>query len=221
MTFRDRNEAGRLLARRLAHLAHEHPLVVAVVPGGVPVAIEIADALGAELDVRAACELVELRGVERSAGAVAEGVEGAIGPDAAELQLVSEALERLVRLRREEAERRGRCCRGGRPPAQARGRVTIVVADGVDGGLAPLAVLRAVRAESPARLVLAAPVVDSARAASLRGEADELVFLDQPPDFIAVGYWYLDPDRPSDEAIAAMLARRSPGSASEPSRWSG
>jgi putative phosphoribosyl transferase len=206
--------------RRLAHLVGERPLVIAVAPGGVPVAAEIADALGADLDVRFACELADLRGAERSPGAVAEDGPGVFEPAGPLLKLDRAALERAVRLRRQDAERRGRSCRFGRAPADARGRLAIVVADGVNGGLAPIAVLRAVRAASPARLVLAAPVVSAARLEWLRAEADELVLLDCPSEFIAVGYWYADPVRPSDEAVTAALARRAPDDR-DSTRWSG
>ncbi|BDG03002.1 phosphoribosyltransferase [Anaeromyxobacter oryzae] len=209
MTFRDRREAGRQLARRLLHLAGTAPVVVAVGPGGFAVAAEIADVLGAELDIRGAAELVPLRGAERSLGAVAERGACLVEPGAAtELGVPAEDVERMLAQRRAEAEEHGATCRGGQPPIELAGRNVIVVADGVDGGLSPRAVVDAVRSERPEWLVLATPIADPRHLPALRRAVDELVVLDLPPEFIAVGYWYAQAARPTEYQVAAALAAR-------------
>jgi putative phosphoribosyl transferase len=209
MTFRNRSEAGRQLARRLMHLQDAKPVVVAVGPGGFAVAREIAEVLGAELDVRGAAELMPRQGLEPSLGAVAEGGACVIEAGAASrLAIAPEDLERLLARRRVEAEQHGACCRGGRPPVELAGRIVIVVADGVDGGLAPRAVLAEVRSARPEWLVLATPIADARHLPALRRAVDELVVLDLPPEFIAVGYWYSQALRPSEDDVAAALAAR-------------
>lgn len=206
MTFRDRSEAGRQLARRLMHLAGTSPVVVAVGCGGFPVARALADVLGAELDVRGAVELVPLRGTDRSLGAVAECGACLVEPGAADLLGISERdLEQLLAERHAQARLHGDTCRGGAPPLELVGRTAIVVADGVDGGLAPRAVVNDVRAARPQWLALAAPVVDPRHLSTLRRAVDELVVLDLPPDFIAVGYWYSQAARPTERQVAAAL----------------
>lgn len=209
MTFRNRSEAGRQLARRLMHLADAKPVVLAVGCGGFPVAAEIAEVLGAELDVLGAAELMPLEGAEPSLGAVAEGGACVIEPRAAaRLGLGPEQFEHLLARRRAEAEEHGASCRGGRPPTDLAGRIVIVAADGVDGGIAPRAVLSAARSARPEWLVLATPIADAKHLPALRAAVDELVVLDLPPEFIAVGYWYSQALRPSEGEIAAALGAR-------------
>lgn len=209
MIFKNRSDAGRRLAAELARYAPEHPLVLALPRGGVPVAYEVALALGAPLDVFIARKLGAPSQPEFAIGAVAEGGVVIVDPTAEEVGVDARRL--AVAVAREEAEIAARVdrFRGGRPLGDVRGRTVIVVDDGIATGATARASLRALRAMEPARLVLAAPVVAGETAATLRGLVDDLVCLEAPEDFAAVGYWYEDFEQVPDDEVVELLIRAS------------
>ena len=210
MSFRDRNEAGRRLATELMHYKDQHPVVLALPRGGVPVAAEVAAALGAPLDL----VLVRKIGVpyqpELAMGAVVDGdapitvrnedVIGFSGVSEAELRASGE--RELA-----EIERRRERYIGTRARPEVAGRIAIIVDDGIATGATIRAALRATRARGPQKLVLAVPVAPTDTLAALRDEADEIVCLEDHAAFGAIGYYYLDFRQVSDEEVSALLAR--------------
>lgn len=211
MSFRDRRDAGRRLAPFTAHLADERPVVCAVPRGGVPVAVEVAQAVGAPLDVVVVRKIAAPGHPEAAVGAVAE--DGTLVLDPALVRqagMSREALREAVRETRVELERRVRVLRDGRPPADVRGRTVVAVDDGLATGLTDLAAVRALRGRGAARVVVAAPVGSPEAVRMLAGDADEVVCPDQPRRLIGVGRWYRDFSQVSDEEVVGMLARDEP-----------
>lgn len=215
MPFRDRKEAGQRLAQALAVYRGYDVVVLALPRGGVPVAAEVAAALGAHLDL----VLVRKIGVpfheELAMGAVADtagqpctvrnaDVIAMLGMDEETFDAV-----RAGELR--EIERRRTAYLGDRPRAEVAGRLAIVVDDGVATGATTRAALRAVRRQRPAKLVLAVPVAPTDTLAELRGEADEVVCLEAYPEFGSIGLHYVDFRQLTDDEVTGILARFPPG----------
>ncbi|HSD81216.1 MAG TPA: phosphoribosyltransferase family protein, partial [Solirubrobacteraceae bacterium] len=204
--FTDRRAAGRALAARLAPLAREHPLVVGLARGGVPVGSEVARALGAQLDVLVVRKIGAPGNPEYGIGAVAEGGVRAFNEDALGGLLVShEELETAVARAEAQIDVRTRRYRRGRPPLDVQGRTVIVVDDGLATGGTARAAVRAVRARGARSVVLAVPVGAPRTVESLRAEADVVVCVLEPDPMWAVGAWY-DDFRPTDDAeVLALL----------------
>ena len=216
MGFQDRSEAGRRLAAKLAHYVGELVTVYALPRGGVPVAAPIAAALHAPLDLVLVRKLGTPFHAELAMGAIADGGSPIVvrNDDVIEMAGVSEA-DFAAACRRElaEIERRRRVYFGGRPRAECKGRVAIVVDDGVATGATTRAALRAVRAREPKKLVLATPVAPPDTLEELRVEADETICLEVHPDFGAIGYYYRDFHQLDDDEVIAILNRFPAGGA--------
>jgi len=204
--FADRRDAGRQLAEALAPLAAEDPVVVALPRGGVPVALEVAGALGAPLEILAVRKLGAPHNPEYGIGAVAEDGTRVIDTEAiAVLGIDGGTLDSLIARETEELRRRVAAYRGDRPPLDLEGRTVIVVDDGVATGVTDTAALRAVRRRRPACAILAVPVCAPDSAARLREEADEVVCLTMPALLYGVGQWYRDFSQVSDEEVISAL----------------
>lgn len=204
--FRDRLQAGRELSALLAPLAGEAPVVLALPRGGVPVAVEIARALGAEMDLLTVRKLGAPQNPEYAVGAVAEDGTAVLDTEVCErLRLSSEQLDAVVEREVRELDRRVELYRDDWEPVDLRGRTVIVVDDGLATGLSDLAAVRAVRRRGAARVIVAAPVSSSHAAGLLAGEADEVVCVDTPRDFGGVGLWYEDFTPVSDEEVLALM----------------
>ncbi|HEU4383444.1 MAG TPA: phosphoribosyltransferase family protein [Anaeromyxobacteraceae bacterium] len=207
MLFEDRRDAGRRLAELLARYRKDRPVVLGLPRGGVLVASEVARALGAPLDVLVARKLGAPGMPEYGIGAIAEG--GAIFVSAGavrELSIRPEEIAAIAERENAELQRRVRLYRGDRPFPEVRGRTAILVDDGIATGGTVRAAIRSLRGREPWRLVLAAPVVAFQTAMSLLSEVDDLVYVDAPEDFVAVGVWYRRFGQISDEEVAACLA---------------
>jgi predicted phosphoribosyltransferase len=205
--FSNRRDAGRQLAAHLLPLAGEQPLVIGLPRGGVPVAAEIAGALGAPLEVLAVRKIGAPHNPEYGIGAIAEDGTRVIDREAvAALGIDGNALEEIVARESAELDRRVEAYRGGRPLPALRERTVIVVDDGVATGITDTAALRAARRRRPRRLVLAVPVCAPDSAVRLRAEADELVCLIEPRQLYGVGQWYADFSQVSDAEVLAALA---------------
>jgi predicted phosphoribosyltransferase len=210
----DRTEAGRRLAAKLLRHGERNPVLLALPRGGVPVAAEIAAALAAPLDLI----LVRKIGVpfqpELAMGAVVDGDPPIVvrNEDVIALAGIDEPAFQAVRDRElaEIARRRDRYL-GGRPRAAIAGHTAIVVDDGIATGATTRAALRATRLRGPARLILAVPVAPVASLEELRDEADEIVCLETPEDFRAIGVHYRNFRQVSDDEVIALLARHPPG----------
>jgi predicted phosphoribosyltransferase len=197
--FRDRREAGRKLASRLAGEAGPRTTVIGLPRGGVVVAAEVARALGAPLDVIVVRKLGHPSVPEFGLGAIAEG--GVVYTSGGSLR----GLEHVLRREADELERRVERYRGGRPPPDLRGRTALLVDDGIATGGTAHAAARAARALGAARVVVAAPVIAPSSVAALGGDADEVVCLASPESFGAVGAFYEDFAQVEDDEVLAAL----------------
>ena len=206
MLFRDRAEAGRRLAARLEHLRGADPVVVGLPRGGVPVAAEVARALGAPLDVIVVRKLGVPRQPELAMGAVGEGGVRVLNAEVlGGAHIGRSALAQVERAECAEVEDRARRLRGARPRVPLAGRTVVIVDDGLATGSTARAACRVARAQGAARVVLAVPVAPPGWQAGVGAEADELVCLATPEPFWAVGQFYEDFDAVSDEAVGAAL----------------
>ena len=207
MIFADRIDAGERLAKGLAHLAGSDCVVLAIPRGGVIVGEVIARELAAPLDVVVPRKIGAPGNPELAIGAVAPGIRVLDPRMVGALGVTDRYLEREIAEQEAEIERRQRAYRGGRPPQPVEGRVAIVVDDGVATGSTAVAALRWARARGAERVVLAVPVAPPQSLERLRAEADEVVVLETPQPFLAVGEWYRDFDQTTDEQVVSALAR--------------
>lgn len=212
--FRDREEAGRRLAAKLARHKGERAVVFALPRGGVPVAAPIATALRAPLDLVLARKIGTPGQPELAMGAVADGGTPVVvrNEDVIATAGVGEAeFDAVCRRELREIERRRRLYLGARARCDAEGRVAIVVDDGVATGATTRAALRAIRARRPKALVLAVPVAPPDALEALKGEADETICLEVHAAFGAIGYFYADFHQLGDDEVIAILDRFAPG----------
>jgi putative phosphoribosyl transferase len=210
MPFHNRKDAGRKLAAALAGYKDRKSVVLALPRGGVPVAAEVAAALGAPLDI----VLVRKIGVpfqpELAMGAVTDGNAPMVvrNEDVVRMAGVSEEeFKAVCESELAEIERRRQRYLGERNAVNVEGRPAIVVDDGIATGATIRAALRAMRMRNPSSLVLAVPVAPTESLAALRGEVDELVCLESYENFGAIGYYYSDFRQVSDEEVIETLAR--------------
>lgn len=204
--FADRVEAGRRLAARLEHLRGRRPVVVGLPRGGVPVAAEVARALDAPLDVI----LVRKLGVpfqpELAMGAVGEDGVTVINREVMAAARVPERdVEAVERREREELERRARAYRGNHPRVPLAGRTVIIVDDGIATGSTARAACHVARAAGAEHVVLAVPVAPPEWTTRLSGDADELVAVETPEPFFAVGQFYANFAPTTDDQVVACL----------------
>ena len=210
--FRDRRDGGRCLAGCLMPLRLVAPLVLGLARGGLPVAAEVAAALGAPFDVFVAAKIGAPGHQELGIAALAEGSDQPVVSDlAAEVGVSAAELGRLAEPVRAELGRRVAAYRGTRPLPDMTGRDVVLVDDGLATGITAEAAVMAVRARRPRRLILAAPVCAEATAERLSRLADHVVCAERPADFIAVGQWYEDFSQTSDDEVIDLLEGRGGG----------
>ena len=206
MIFADRREAGERLAQALRHL-EPNALVLAIPRGGVIVGDVVARELGVPLDVVVPRKVGAPGNPELAIGAVAPGIRVLDTRMVRALGVSERYLEREIATQEAEIERRQQAYRAGRPSQPVSGRVAVVVDDGVATGSTAVAALRWARAQGAERVVLAVPVAPPQTIDRLRVEADEVVALETPQPFLAVGEWYRDFDQTTDEQVVSALAR--------------
>ncbi|MGW4891887.1 phosphoribosyltransferase family protein [Kitasatospora sp. NPDC004240] len=205
--FTDRTDAGRRLAPLLDHLRGADPVVVALPRGGLPVAAEVAAALGAPLDICVIRKLGVPYQPELGMGAIGEDGVRVLNEQVIRMGGVRpEQLAEVERRERAELARRARRYRGDRPPVEVRGRTVVVVDDGIATGSTARAACLIVRARGAARVVLAVPVAPRDWTERLTGVADELVCVGTPSPFFAIGEFYADFSQTSDEEVLRCLA---------------
>ena len=206
-TFRDRREAGQRLAEALLPYASSNKVIVLGLPrGGVPVAFEVARRLGAPLDVCIVRKLGVPGHEELAMGAIASGgVELLSTRTVRELGITSEDVARVVAHERRELERREHAYREGQPALDVRGRVVIVVDDGLATGASMHAAVTALRRREPAAIVVAVPVAPATTCEELRRIADACVCLHTPAPFYGVGQWYIDFGQTTDDEVRELL----------------
>ena len=209
--FRDRRDAGRLLAEKLAAYANRPDVLVLALPrGGVPVAYEVARRLGAPLDVFVVRKLGVPGHEELAMGAVATGGVRVLNDQLVEqLGIPDQMIDAVAARERQELARRERLYRGGRPPPDVRGRTVILVDDGLATGATMYAAIEALRKQNPGRIVVAVPTASPETCEEMKVKADHVICAITPDPFQAVGRWYQDFSQTSDEEVADLLARRS------------
>jgi putative phosphoribosyl transferase len=207
MTFLNRVDAGRKLAKKLnAYANREDVLVLGIPRGGVPVAFQVAAELGVQLDVFVVRKLGVPSHEELAFGAIATG-----GVRVLDDQIVEEAgisdleIELISAKETQELQRRERVYRGNRPPLNVKGKTVILVDDGIATGASALAAISALRELKPAGIVLAAPIAPASTCRRLRSKVDDLTCLDTPETFYAIGEFYEDFSQISDDEVTNLL----------------
>jgi putative phosphoribosyl transferase len=207
--FRNRTEAGRVLAQELMAYANRDDVIVLALPrGGVPVAFEVARALHAPLDVFVVRKLGVPGHEELAMGAIASGGVLVIEPSVVEdLSIPMEVVLDVAAREEQERLRREREYRGDRPGPDVRGRTVILVDDGLATGSTMRAAVAALRKLQPAKIVVAVPVAVRSTCEELAEEVDEVVCARTPEPFHGVGEWYADFSQTTDEEVHELLAR--------------
>jgi predicted phosphoribosyltransferase len=210
MSFRDRQDAGRKLAVRLRPYKDQHPVVLALPRGGVPVAAEVAAELDAPLDLILVRKIGLPWQPELAMGAVVDGGAPLVVRNESVVRLAGIGNAEFKRVCDEELaeiERRRRLYLGKRERVDVAGRTAIVVDDGVATGATTRAALRAMRMRSPKTLILAVPVGPTEVIAEMRAEADEVICLEEHEYFGAIGLYYSDFRQMEDQDVIDLLAR--------------
>lgn len=209
MVFENRIDAGRKLAQRLAGYAGRPDVLVLALPrGGVPVAYEVAEALGAPMDVFLVRKLGVPGNEEYAMGAIATGGVRVINEYVLRQMGVSEqSLAAVAAREQRELERRESLYRGAEPEPDVQGKTVILVDDGLATGATMRAAVLAVRVKSPGKVVVAVPTGSAEACQILEGHADEVICLDAPVHFGGVGAWYRDFSQTSDQEVMELLGR--------------
>jgi putative phosphoribosyl transferase len=220
MRFRDRTDAGRQLASRLAAFTNRRDVIVLALPrGGLPVAAEVSRELNLPLDIFLVRKLGVPGHVELAMGAIASGGVRVLSQDLIdELGIPPSLVELVAGRERLELERRDRLYRGDRPMRPLAGHTVIVIDDGLATGSTMEAAVSALRAHRPARIVVAVPVGAPETCQRLAQVADEVVCVQMPVPFNAVGLWYERFDQVSDDEVIALVSRQSASAPSESQR---
>jgi len=207
--FRDRTEAGRVLAAKLGEYANRGDVVVLALPrGGVPVGFEVAKALNAPLDVFVVRKLGLPGQEELAMGAIASGGARVLNRELIRaVGIPAEVVEQVTQEEQRELERREREYRDGRPPVNVRGQTVILVDDGLATGSSMRVAVVALKQKEPAQIVVAAPVAPRESCAELEAVADRVVCALTPEPFGGVGQWYADFSQTSDEEVRGQLRR--------------
>ncbi|MBA3654263.1 MAG: phosphoribosyltransferase [Actinobacteria bacterium] len=209
MTFRDRHDAGIALAHEVATRVNvdDEVIVLALARGGVPVAVEVAEALAAPLDVFVVRKLGVPGHEELAMGAIAAGGVTVLNRRVVDGLAISPSdVEAAVERERAEVDRRVRAYRGDRPPPDVHGRTVVLVDDGLATGSTMRAAIDAVRQQEPARIVVAVPVASPTTVEEFRSLADEIVVVETPPAFYAVGQAYEDFTQTTDDEVRDLLS---------------
>lgn len=207
--FRDRTEAGQMLATLLTAYADQPDVLVLALPrGGVPVAFEVAKALHAPLDVLIVRKLGVPGHEELAMGAIATGGVRVLNNDVVQaLQIPDEVINSVTAREEVELKRRESLYRGDRPAYDVRGRTTILVDDGIATGATMHAAVSALRQAQPAKIIVAVPAAAPSTCDEFVAEGVEVVCVIRPELFFGVGFWYDDFSQMSDEDVRELLER--------------
>jgi len=207
--YRNRSEAGKHLAAQLAKYANREDVLVLALPrGGVPVAFEVAKALGAPLDIFLVRKLGVPGHEELAMGAIATGGVRVLNPDVVDyLGIPANVIDAVAADELQELERRERAYRGDRPEPDVRGKTVILVDDGLATGSTMRAAAAALRQRAPARIVVAVPVSAPQTCDEYRMGVDEIICANTPEPFYGVGLWYEDFSQTTDEEVRELLEK--------------
>lgn len=211
--FVDRTEAGKLLAAQLTRYAGRRDSIVLALPrGGAPVAFEIAQALGAPLDVFVVRKLGVPGHEELAMGAIATGGVMILNSDVVRyLSVPQRVIDAVARQEEQELERRERLYRGSRPAPEVGGLTAILVDDGLATGSTMRAAIAALKKLKPGRIVVAVPVAPPSAVDEIKKEVDEVVCVFTPEHFDGVGRWYGDFSQTTDDEVRSLLERAETG----------
>jgi len=206
--FKNRQQAGQFLGDLLSkRLTDSNDVIVLALPrGGVPVGYEVAQRLGAPLDVFVVRKLGVPGHEELAMGAIASGGVRVLNQRVVQFMPINQAMiERVVARETEELRRREQLYRGDRPPPEVEGKTVILIDDGLATGATMRAAAEALRQRRPRRLIVAVPVAAPETCEEFRGVVDEIVCGRTPEDFVAVGMWYQDFSQTTDEEVRELL----------------
>lgn len=211
--FRDRTDAGKRLAKGLMKYAGKPDVIVLALPrGGVPVGFQVARALGIPLDILLVRKLGVPDQEELAMGAIASGGIRVLNQDIIRLLDIPEAeIEASAAREQKEIERREHAYRGDRPKPEIRGCTIIIVDDGLATGATMRAAVRALRVQSPSKIIVAVPTGAPDTCEELQKEADDVVCLTKPYPFFSIGSWYHDFSQTTDEEVKSILRIRDIG----------
>lgn len=206
--FRNRTEAGQILAQHLMAYANgENLLVLALPRGGVPVAFEVATALNVPLDVCIVRKLGVPGHKELAMGAIASGGIGVLNYDVINtLGINKEIIQAVATEELQELQRRDRTYRGDVPPIDVKNKTVILIDDGIATGSTIRAAIALLKQQQPANIVVAVPVAPASTYKELQSEVDEIVCLQIPEVMSAIGVWYDDFSQTTDEEVRELLA---------------
>jgi putative phosphoribosyl transferase len=205
--FRDRTEAGKLLASKLMDYADRKDVLILALPrGGVPVAFEVAKALHVPLDIIVVRKLGVPGQEELAMGAIAPGGVRVLDPGLMERSRIStSAIDAVIAKEEVEMERRERAYRGDRPATDVNGKIVILIDDGLATGSTMRAAVQAVRRGQPAQIVVAVPTAPPSSVHDLQAEVEDVIACMTPRLFFGVGEWYVRFNQVSDEEVRALL----------------
>lgn len=205
--FKNRQQAGELLAKHLVAYKHWDDVVVLALPrGGVPVGFAVAKKLEVPLDIMQVRKLGVPGREELAMGAIASGGLCVVKAEIVEIfDIPTDVIEAIAKRELHETERREKLYRAGRPALPLHGKIAILIDDGVATGATMLAAVRAIRRENPAKVIVAIPVAARASYDELVQEADEVICLRTPEPFYAVGLWYEEFGQITDAEVTQLL----------------
>jgi putative phosphoribosyl transferase len=205
--FDDRRDAGRALVAEIQRLGLDDPLILGLPRGGIPVAFEIATALDAELDTLVVRKLGAPFQPELAVGAIASGGIKVLNEDVLNRAsgLNDSVLEKIIEREKLELARRERAYRGDREHSPLAGRNVVLVDDGMATGATMRAAALAVRSQRPAQLIVAVPTASRDALEMIEPLADEVICLEAPPHFYAVGEWYRHFGQTTDDEVRRLL----------------
>ena len=209
LPLKNRRAAGQALAEELQEYKRRDDVIVLALPrGGVPVAVEIAEALDAKLDLMLVRKLGTPRQRELAMGAIVSGGSRVMNEDVVRgLNISEDAISQVEKKERKELQRREQAYRGERPGPVLANRCVILVDDGLATGATMRAAVKAVRQNEPANLIIAVPVAPPDTVRMLRRQVDEMVCLAEPEQFMAIGMWYMDFSQVSDDEVRHILEK--------------
>ncbi|MEW6735218.1 MAG: phosphoribosyltransferase [Acidobacteriota bacterium] len=209
MLYRDRTDAGKRLAIKLQAYANRSDVLVLALPrGGVLVAFQVAEALNAPLDIYLVRKLGVPGHKELAMGAIASGGVRVINDDVVNyLGISGETIDRVAEEETEELSRRDHLYRGGKIRPELSGRTIILIDDGLATGSSMRAAVQALKQANPAKIVIAVPVAPSSTCEGFKTEVDEIICLETPEPFQAIGLWYRNFSQTTDEEVKELLER--------------
>lgn len=219
VVFKDRTDAGKRLAEELAEYSgHKDVILLALPRGGVPVAFEVAKALGLELDVFIVRKLGVPGYEELAMGAISSGGTKVMNMGVVQsLQITGAAIDSVVAAERKELERREELYRKGKPKLDVTGKTAILIDDGLATGATMKAAVQALRMQDPKEIIVAVPTASREACEEFAADVDKTVCLTTPEPFYGVGAWYEDFSQTSDKEVCDLLKKTEDmaGSASE------